>query len=53
MPLPGLTLKALGIVCNQQRNLELEQLRIVVAERDATIKQLRSELADFMSDEDA
>ena len=43
-PMPEVTLAALGILCNRQRALELERLRLLLAERDATIQRLRAEL---------
>ena len=33
-PMPEVTLAALGILCNRQRALELERLRLLLAERD-------------------
>ena len=44
-PLPGLTLEALAVLCKQQRSLEIERLRGVIAERDVEIQRLRDELA--------
>jgi uncharacterized coiled-coil protein SlyX len=43
-PLPGLTLQALAVLCKQQRSLEIERLRGVIAERDVEIQRLRDEL---------
>ena len=40
--LPGLTLAALGIVLKQHRNLEIDRLQAVIAERDNEIRRLRS-----------
>jgi len=44
-PLPGLTLEALAVLCQQQRSLEIERLRRIIAERDVEIQRLRDELS--------
>ena len=43
-PLPSLTLEALAVLCKQQRSLEIERLRGVIAKRDVEIQRLRDEL---------
>ena len=49
-PMPEVTLAALGILCNRQQVLELERLRLLLAEKDATIQRLRSELEGSLED---
>jgi uncharacterized coiled-coil protein SlyX len=51
-PLPGITLEALAVLCKQQRSLEIERLRGIVAERDVEIQRLYDELdeSDTMED---
>jgi len=46
-PLPGLTLDALAVLCKQQRSLEIERLRGVIAERDVEIQRLRDENSEM------
>jgi hypothetical protein len=46
-PLPGLTLEALAVLCKQQRSLEIERLRGIIAERDAEIQRLRDENSEM------
>ena len=44
-PLPGLTLEALAVLCQQQKSLEIERLRRILAERDVEIQRIRDELS--------
>jgi hypothetical protein len=46
-PLPSLTLEALAVLCKQQRSLEIERLRGIIAERDAEIQRLRDENSEM------
>ena len=47
VPLPSLTLEALAVLCKQQRSLEIERLRGIIAERDAEIQRLRDENSEM------
>ena len=46
-PLPSLTLEALAVLCKQQRSLEIERLRGIIAERDAEIQRLHDENSEM------
>ena len=52
VPLPGLTMQALGVLCRQQRSLEIERLRAEIVARDAEIQRLRDAMDNEMSDEE-
>lgn len=47
--LPGITMQALGVVCNQQKSLEIERLREVISEKDAEYDRLRYAVSDLMN----
>ena len=55
VPLPALTVQALGVLCKQETGLEIRRLQEVIAAKDAEIRQLREDLEesdDGMEDSD-
>ena len=45
-------MQALGVLCRQQRSLEIERLRAEIVARDAEIQRLRDAMDNEMSDEE-
>lgn len=47
MPLPGVTVQALGVLCNIHTGYEVRRLNGVIAEKDAEIQRLRDDTGNL------